>query len=290
MALVRTLVESGLNNAQITERLNADGIHRTYKGIQRLRDRQGWRMHVTPSRFSLDAPATLKADKALLLFDIHAPLQAASWIDRVIALALKWKVDSVGVGGDIVDYSSMCYWGRTIGIELDDELDAAENVVRALERNFKQKVLCGGNHEYRMVRALQGARKLKDVLDDFVSDPTTITTNSKWFWLESGDKRFRVVHPRNYSRIPTRVAQTLCAKYRCHIIAGHSHLWGMTRDVSDGWWAIDAGCCLDDKRVPYMAEEMSTYPQPILGAVIVIEGVPILLGEGNIELYERIVF
>jgi len=287
LALLKELVEQGLNDAQIFERFQSGGISRTYKGIQIKRQRKGWRARMKPSPFNLDKAALLEADRALLLFDIHAPLHHAIWIERVIDLALKWKVTGVGVGGDIVDFSSVSYWGRTIGIELDDEEEAATNVVMVLEKNFKHKVLCGGNHEMRVVRKLEHAKKLGSVLDGFCGDPTTVTTDRKWFWLESGGQKFRVAHPKNYNRIPARTAQALASKYRCNVIGGHNHLWGQTRDVSNGWWAIDAGCCLDAKRVGYLEEEMSTNPQAVLGAVIVMEGIPVLLGQDNIEFYER---
>jgi len=287
LSLLRQLVEQGLNDAQVVEQFAVQGYERTYKSVQRKRQNMGWRAHVQPSQFALDKPAVLQADRALLLFDIHAPLHKASWLNRVIDLALKWGVDAVGVGGDIVDFSSVSYWGRSIGIELQDELNSGCMIVNALVQNFSQRMLCGGNHEYRLVRKLDGALRMKEVLDYFVNDPTTVTTNRKWFWLESGGMQFRIVHPKNYSRIPARVAQSLASKYRCNMITGHGHLWGMTRDVSGGWWAIDAGCCLDARKVNYLEEDLSTNPQPVLGAVIVIDGMPILLGKENIELYEK---
>lgn len=284
VALLREHTQRGFTSAEI-----ALVLGRTNKAIRRKREKLNIRAKVQPSQFVLDPPATLKADRALLLFDLHAPLHHTGWVNRVLDLALSWGCDGVGIGGDLVDYSSICYWGRSIGIEYDDELESAQQIVRVLEDGFRQRVLCGGNHEMRLVRALKHARRLQDVMDDFVSnDPATVTTNRQWFWLESGGKRFRVVHPRNYSRIPARTAQALASKYDCHIIAGHNHLWGMTRDVSGKHWTIDAGCCLDAKRIGYLEEEMSTNPMAVLGAVIVIMGTPVLLGQHNIEMYEGV--
>jgi hypothetical protein len=286
-SLVRTLIEQGNNDAQIFTKLQADGINRTYKAVQRLRQRHGWHAQVQPSPFVLDKAVALDAERALLLFDIHAPLHDAAWINRVINLALKWNVDTVGIGGDLVDFSSISYWGRCIGIELRDELDAGQAVMKTLAACFRRKVLAGGNHEHRMVKALKGALRMQDVLDEFVASPCVTTTNKTWFELRSGGHSFRVCHPGNYSRNPTWVASRLASKYRCSVIGGHDHLWGQTRDVSNGWWAIDAGCCLDPQRVTYLEDQMTTFPQPVQGAVIVIDGTPILLGEQNIAMYEK---
>lgn len=285
--LLRMLVEQGHNDAQILERFQADGItDRTYKAIQRRRQKKGWHAKVEPSPFVLDKAVTLEADRALLLFDIHAPLHDYEWLNRIIDLALKWKIDAVGIGGDLVDFSSVSYWGRCIGIELKDELDAGSDIMRTLASCFKRKVLAGGNHEHRMVKALKGALKMQEVLDYFVASPCVTTTNKTWFELRSGRETFRVCHPGNYSRNPTWIAQRLASKYRCSVIAGHDHLAGVSFDPSGTWWAIDAGCCLDAERVTYLADCMTTFPEPVHGAVVVIDGVPILLNEKNIAFYE----
>jgi len=287
LTLVQGWVEDGFNRQQIVELLEKRGYARTYKAVQRLVERKPWRALVKPSPFALDKPVTLETDKALLLFDIHAPFQHATWLNRVIDLALAWGVEDCAVGGDLVELSSISYWGRAVGVELQAELDAGCMVMRTLAANFKRKVLVGGNHEFRLVRKLENTLTLGQALDYFVASPSTETSNHKWFWLKSGGRAFRVGHPKNYSRIPTRTAWRLASKYRCSVIVGHNHLWGITRDVSNGWWAVDAGCCLDAKRVGWLEQEMSTNPEVVLGAVIVMDGVPVLLGRHNIEFYER---
>ena len=284
---VRLLTLQGMNTTQVVDRLREQGVQRTYKAVEHLRTRNKWRAEVQVARFELDPPVVLRADRALLLFDVHAPLHDAVWMNRIIALALKWDVKACAIGGDIVEYSSISYWGRIHGIEFDHELEAACMIVRAIEANFANKVLIGGNHEWRFVKALKKARTLQHVLKDFTSEGSrTVTSIRKWFFLESGGVRFRVCHPANYNRIPARNAQALASKYKAHVIAGHNHLWGMTRDVSDSWYAVDAGCCLDKRRVAWLETEMSNYPQPVQGAVIVVDGTPILLGKQNIAFYE----
>jgi len=284
--LVRVFVEQGKNDAQIVEKLQSVNIKRTYKAVQRLRQRRGWHAQIPEAKFTLGAPVTLQADRALLLFDIHAPYQNAPWLNRVIDLALKWKVSACGIGGDLIDFSSCNYYGRTVGMEFDEELAAAQGVIRAIDRCFKSVVLCGGNHEYRLVRKMDNAPTLQTILDNLLAAPGTITTFRKWFLLESGGETYRVVHPKNYSRIPARNSQRLATKYHQHVVAGHNHLWGQTREESNTWHAIDAGCCLDADRISWIETEATNYPKPVLGAVIVVDGVPVLIGPENIGLYE----
>lgn len=287
-ALLKRHVEDGLNDAEITDRFAKDGIVRTYKAIQRKRQEEGWKARIPTSQFKLDTPVTLDSDGALLLFDVHAPLQHARWINRVMDLADKWGVHDLGIGGDLVDFSSICYWGRSVGIEWRDEIDAGEAMLRTFRRRFKRVVYAGGNHEWRMVRKLDNSARMVDVLRMFTDSFGVTTTNRQWFTLRSGGQSYIVAHPGNYSRIPGSVAAKLAGKYRSNVIAGHTHLWAQTRDPSNGWWVIDGGCCLDSARVGYLSDRLTTNPHSVLGAVIVRQGVPVLLGEHNIALYEAL--
>jgi hypothetical protein len=287
--LLKECVEGRMLLGEIHALFLEQGYKRTLGSLENQRTRSRFRAQIPARPFSLAPALTLEEDKVLLLFDIHAPFQHTTWINRVIALAVKWGVTACGIGGDLVDLSSLCYWGRQIRIELQDELDAGKDVLKAISRNFEHKVLCGGNHERRLVRQLKDSISLVQALDQFLETGTnTKTTNRTWFWLRSGGQKFKVGHPRNYSKVPGRVPYRLAEKYHCHIITGHGHVWAQARDISDSYWVIDAGCCLYPKGVAWLEEEMSINPQPVMGAVIVMDGVPILLGERNIGFYENI--
>ena len=78
----------------------------------------------------------------------------------------------------------------------------------------------------------------------------------------------------------------LCAKFGCHVIAGHGHTWGMTRSDCGRYWAIDSGICADPKRMEFGSIEHNTRPVQMRGAVIVRGGIPILLCPENITVYE----
>jgi hypothetical protein len=68
-----------------------------------------------------------------------------------------------------------------------------------------------------------------------------------------------------------------------HVIMGHNHLWGMTRDESGTFWAIESGVCADPERIPYYNEVHNTRPAMCTGAVIVRDGVPWLLSPENVK-------
>lgn len=50
---------------------------------------------------------------------------------------------------------------------------------------------------------------------------------------------------------PTAVARDLCATQLASVVMGHSHLWGISRDRSGAYWAVEAGMCADPIRLRY---------------------------------------
>jgi hypothetical protein len=257
--------------------------------VRRKRQREGWHALVrdagTP-RF--DQPLHVVAKRgALILPDPHAPFHDADWCNRCIALALAQGCDVVAVPGDLVDFTAFSKWGRQERVEAEDEIRAARHLLRTLARNFETVVYTGGNHEMRLPRITGNLLELRDTMDMFISDSNVQATDYHWFELESGGQTFYVEHPKNASVIAGRVPTRLAEKLGCHVIAGHGHVWGMTRDSSGRYWCIDAGVCCDPLKLAYTQKVHSTRPQVYQGAVIVTDGVPILLGPDNIAFFEQ---
>jgi len=285
-ALLRVLVEEKhLDSAEIAEHFRQEGIRRTQKAIQRYIARHKIRAKVPQSPVPPLQQLTVQGD-FLLLFDIHSPLQDADWINRVMELALDMGIDSVGIGGDLVEFDAFSHFRRSEDYDIRDELKTTRKLLSALA-NFDRVIFSPGNHEVRLSRKLNWLLPVDESMKLFLESPKVQMTSLHWFEVISGGEKFRVEHPKNTSVHAALIPQKLCSKFLCHIIAGHGHDWGLARDVSDHFWAIDAGCCLDPKRVDYCNREHSTRPVMKRGAVIVKDGIPLLLSPHNIQYYEK---
>lgn len=287
--LCRTLTEQGYDSAYIARAFAEQGIRHTQKGIQHLKARERWHGKVPDSTVRLDSPPVLAGD-ALLLFDVHAPCHDAGWINRCVDLALRWGIDRLGLGGDLVDWTAFSVFSRSDDYDVEDEVGAAEAIVRTLSQTFSETVYCAGNHEVRLSRRTDWLLPVDTAVRLFLRDDRTTFTRAFWFWLDSGDERFMCVHPRNVSVSQVSVPARLSAKYNCHVIAGHGHLWGQGRDVSGRHWAIDAGMCADPRRLEYYQMQPSTRPAMCQGACIVRAGIPYLLSPHNIAGFEALRF
>ena len=291
-ALLRQYVERGMNAEEISQAFAAAGLPRTHQAVrrylQRLRDREPGKCCAKVARSPIAMPTAPLAAKGdtLVIGDMHCPFHDAEWINRVVALALSYRIKQAAIIGDLIDWTSFSRYGRRTGIEADDEIRATQQLVRAMAANFERVYYLPGNHEDRLPRATNHALTLERIAEWWTKQPNVMMTRKKWMLLENGGETFRLTHPKNYGRTPSANAIRLCSKYLCHIVASHDHQVGVARDVSNTFWAVDTGMCANDMLLDYIEEESSNNPQPVRGACLVLGKVPVSVTPDSIALYE----
>ena len=285
-ALARKLYEEGQNSRQVEQEFRLRGWLRSQKSIIRKKAREGWHHKLPPSPTPrYNSPLVVEGD-AVVLADVHAPYHDARWIDRVLSLALRWGVTQCIIAGDLADFTSFSTFQREAGIDADMELDTLSRVMDAICADFEVWYFAG-NHDTRPIQRLREAGlSVRWIMQMFTPSERCHISDYYWCRLISGDVTYQIEHPKNTSAHAAVVPAKMAAIHRCSIIGAHGHRWGMSRDVSSRDWAIDSGICADPLRLAYRAQRHNTAPADYQGAVIVVGGVPILLGVDNIGFYE----
>jgi predicted phosphodiesterase len=295
VALLQEYVQQGVGFDGIVERFAARGIPRTYKSIQRKAQQERnrapdvWRVRLprsTTRRYN--APLEVQGD-AVILADIHAPFHDADWLDRVVSLALKRNVRQAVLAGDFADFNAFSSYGRDVGIDADAELDTLAALMDALIATFERVYYIAGNHDVRPLRVLGdvglSVTSLMRLFAPRPDDKQFFTSDYHWCRLVSGGQTYQIEHPKNASVNAAFVPRKLAGKFGCHVIGAHGHTWGMTKDDSGRYWAIDSGVCADPLRLGYTQLVHSTRPVQMQGAVIVQGGLPLLLSPETIGMY-----
>jgi predicted phosphodiesterase len=253
---------------------------------------------------------------ALILPDTEFPFHDADFVNHCLELAHAWGIEQAIIAGDALHFDSLSQWeANWIVISRKNTLsEDAENEMRALIQNLppehqgallsklteitedageptelmeakKALLTLGsaferidyviGNHDDRFVRALKSPMMPQTLLD-FVG-----LTNPRWrigpyFYsiLISGGEKFRIEHPRSAA---ANTATRLADKFETSVIMGHSHAQDVRWSTSGRHYAIHAGCCVDERRLPYAAQRSTNQAAHKLGAVIVREGYPYVL-------------
>ena len=238
---------------------------------------------VRSTRPKRNKPIVIYTDNALVITDIHAELQDADWLERVVEYAVDHGIKICVIGGDLVDMDALSSFTPAIGADgetpatTDGELGAAADIVATLLTVFDEVYILLGNHEERL------ARKLGNLTIKFISSLLGADGNravvSEYHWCiieDSTGTKWRITHPRDASGISTRVAARLADKYRMNVIAAHGHDCGWVISPS-GYYAAASGMMADPERIDYTELVDNTRPFMSQGAWALVEGEPVLL-------------
>lgn len=293
-ALLRALVQQGLTTEKIAARFTEEGLARTQKAIGRKIEHErgkgaGWHALVpvadTPR---YDQPIEVEGN-ALILADIHCPFQDARFINTAIDLAQRRGIDTVILAGDLADFNAFSAFGRDAGLDANDELDALADLVDRIADCFDRVVYFAGNHDLRPLKAVRYAgmtlTRLARMFTPPADDRHFLVSDYAWCRLHSGGELWHIEHPRNASVNATYVARRLAAKFECSVVTAHGHTWGMARSDSGRHWAVDSGICADPLRLGYTQLVHNTRPTQMRGAVLVLDGLPLLVSPETAGLY-----
>lgn len=296
-ALLLRLVQDGKTPFECWQEFQDAEINRTQRAVERHIQEERkkspgrWRAQVKPSAVApiLSKHISWTSNRTLCIFDPHCPFHDHAFLNRLITLAIGLSIDTVVIGGDLIDYSALNSFERIKGVETEDEIDATRHLIKILARNFETVIYIVGNHDLRMAKKLGWMLSVEEDIKKFVEAGVENVSGSDYRWMElkNGGETYRVVHPKNSSINAPLVPRKLASKYHCNIIAGHGHTIGYTRDDSNWYWAIDSGVVNDPRKISYVTKEMSTRPQVMQGATIIIDGIPVLLTPQNLPLYEE---
>jgi hypothetical protein len=156
------------------------------------------------------------------------------------------------------------------------ELQISRRVLQDVTIAFRHVDYVLGNHDTRFLKMIgtpifpEELLRLLEVKDKWRIAP--------YFYmrLHSGERTWLIEHPKNSAKSS---AQRLASKHLANVAMAHSHRWAVEYDASGAYYAIHMGCCVDETRLPYVAQRHSTVDKHKLGALIIRDGFPHLLGE-----------
>lgn len=158
------------------------------------------------------------------------------------------------------------------------EMHHARKTLKALDDCFDQFVWVLGNHEGRLLRAINSPVQPSELLNLMKLHEGKWTIAPYYYCLLNTPKgTFRITHPKSAAN---NTARALASQYLQHVIMGHSHKVFFDWDTSGNYYAIQAGHCVDEERLAYCAQRDARRDSHKLAAVIVRNGYPYLLHEG----------
>ena len=305
LAQAQALQREGKTFPQIAKLLN-----RTYNSVNIKLTRTA--MFIPQSTVPLWASPLESTGDAVILSDVEAPFQHSEFINRVLELAYKWGIKDLHLAGDLLHYDSLSAWGSEWTESQEDIKEILLDVLQGLDKKLRaQKVklleekgllndmsysgemkaaravfrsfdyfdnvyVALGNHDDRYLRALDQAMSPGELLHqlDRHNDPRWKIAPYYYTLLHTQAGIYRITHPRGAGRT---TAQDLAVQFHQHVVMGHSHRWSVNRDPSGDYWAIQTGCCVDEKRLAYVQQRDAKRDAHLNGATIIRDGYPFVL-------------
>ena len=158
------------------------------------------------------------------------------------------------------------------------EMHHARHVLNCLDDLFDSFVWVLGNHEGRLLRAINSPVQPTELLNLMKLEEGKWQIAPYYYCLlETSKGTFRITHPKSAAN---GAARGLASQYFQHIVMGHSHKMFFDFDASGKYYAMQIGHCVDEMRLAYAAQRDAKRDSHKLGAVIVRDGYPYLLHEG----------
>lgn len=212
---------------------------------------------------------------AMITADWHIPYTDLGLAEKMLNIAKKNKIKKIVIAGDFLNLDILSTF-ISKPYELDKELDNAYEVWRVLNDEFDEITFIPGNHEFRLSRRLETPIEFRKLVRLFTElSEKIITSEYDSITLISGDKKWMITHPKNYSQTKNRISYRLAGKYECNVASAHGHFIGIVMSESGKYISCDTGGLFDMKKILY-AQNTTTYPVWNQGFLKIIDGFPTL--------------
>lgn len=204
---------------------------------------------------------------------LHAPYNDRRALDFLRDLQREYNPDAVYNLGDEADLYRMSRYTQDPSMPtLTQELRKVRKTTKELATIFPEQRVCHSNHVRRLGNRAKDAGLTEEVLRpwrEIIGAPET------WVWQERWKSKYAtVVHGEGFNG--EAAANRAMQAYGGNVVMGHLHSQaGVKYSKSFGpqKWILQVGCLIDIKHEAF-AYDRHSVKQPILGAGVVVDGVP----------------
>lgn len=216
-------------------------------------------------------------DNFLFIGDVHEPYSHAHALKFCKMLQKDFEIPHSNIYsvGDLLDQYHFSRWPKSPDAKhtANQELDIGRERLKKWQNAFPELKLCESNHDLRYMKKALGAELPSQVIKSFVEiyEITAEWEIKEEFIICANQCEILVCHGEEYPE-----AIDAAINYGVNVIQGHHHnKFGVRYKKSrlQQLWGASTGCLVDPTSFAF--EYGNKHKQkPILGSVVVINGVP----------------
>lgn len=227
---------------------------------------------------SLGTPLDLAGDY-MVVGDVHVP--ATDWFlaEMVARVAEKLGINRLIIAGDLFNqdvYSS--YKAIVPPPTWEQERDAAKILLKDWLITFDEIIITMGNHDRRLQLWTDGHLNESDIIGMITTSDKVKVNNYGFSTLTSGGVKWRITHPRDYSKNQLVVANALAQKFQSNIVSFHEHHQGIGWDDFGRYLIVNGGILADPAKFAYAVLDDNKKAAMIPGFVSIKNGSPRIYG------------
>jgi len=213
---------------------------------------------------------------ALIMGDCHIPYINLDMYNKMKLVVKNRKPKCLILSGDITNQDAFSLYISEGGRgSFRKERYITDMFFEDMLELFDKIYIIMGNHDMRFFKVLMGeieAPQFFKIFTDQLNKNIFVSGNYRYCEF---NKTWRITHPKNYSKISTRVAESIAVIHQNKNIAtGHGHHQGFRFEPSGKWMCVDVGCMCDANKLEYTAVVDSTNPKWNYGFMIIEDEFP----------------
>lgn len=252
-------------------------------------------LEALPERVDYDAliPRIVVNEPLAVVSDWHVPYIDEKLFEQFVQAIQRHGVKKILVVGDTTHQDAFSkHPPGMAGMKSTpaDEFVATEKVLDILFRDVHHIIICGGNHDIRLLAKTDRGLTLADLYRMIYPKAAPFVQNTGTFEGDDGKKRtleitelptiratifgqeWEFYHPDEYSRIRGRVPTNFAKVHHKNIGVGHTHSFGMAWDESGKFMALELGGLFDARYFGYLYEKPRSAPRMTPGFFVFDEG------------------
>lgn len=234
-----------------------------------------------------DLPASPQAEPeitfegdTIMLSDLHVMAVQPHLVEKARKAGQYYGIKQASIVGDLFNFDVFSLYPQLVAAEaMNSEIVAARTILVYLLQWFDTVYFCRGNHDTRLMNAVQGQINMQMVGDLILRAEDgaglrgrLVASQHDRLWLKAQTDMWLLCHQREYAPQTLVVANRLAMKYGCNVVTAHQHHFGVGQSKYGGHIIADNPCMCDPTRIAYKSYNTNSMPNWAFGFSIIKDG------------------
>lgn len=217
--------------------------------------------------------------RILIASDAHLP-----YVDRELLAKMRDTIHQLDIRcvlwlGDLFDMHKFSSYGTTDhSITWKQEKEIASSIILQVARDLRKQggyqIISRGNHDHRWIKKLDNHENMEGLVSSIAPDlgvlmaegELVVSDNPTLEGIpdENGRMTWVFTHPAQF-KAPFGTPTQMALMEQKNVMTAHAHHFGITRDPSNRYWAVESGGIFKDTSFEYVQRSPTTMRRMVSG-------------------------